>query len=56
MSIARPFYRLESEGKKVEGTRYLTKESVLKRGQEIIGIPMREEETGTINFRFLTAG
>lgn len=50
MSIARPFYRLESEGKKVEGTRYLTKESVLKRGQEIIGIPMREvDKTGRLS-------
>ena len=33
----------------MEGTKYLTKEAVLKRGQEIIGIPMRNvDKTGRL--------
>ena len=34
----------------MEGTKYLTKEAVLKRGQEIIGIPMRDvDKTGWLS-------
>ena len=34
----------------MEGTKYLTKEAVLKRGQEIIGIPMRDvDKTGRLS-------
>lgn len=34
----------------MEGTKYLTKEAVLKRGQEIIGIPMRNvDKTGRLS-------
>lgn len=35
--------------KKLEGTQYTTKEAVLKRGQEIIGIPLKEiDKTGRL--------
>ena len=34
----------------MEGTQYLTKEDVLRRGQEIIGIPLREvDKTGRLS-------
>ena len=42
---ASPFMIKIKENKKMEGTQYRTREAVLKRAQEAIGIPLREIDT-----------